>query len=384
MKYISSTLLLAILVLMLSPISPAADVMSMNPPRGKGAANWSAFQTYILPHISGVTFMCAWSQVETQQGVYDFSNCDNDIRNWEGTTMKIGIIFSPITFHSNTDTPAYVYSAAYADSLGVPQLDYCVCNSNAENDYPGSGKTKMNTCAHEGDTTAYPAVWEAPFQTPYRKFIVAAVQHYNSVSWKSQIAYIRFGRSTGGEAGDRCEPQLLTLVGGSIDTLQTDWVGNAEGNDQIEAQQAHTFPLQNSEACSDAGGCSWADEEAANQVALGMGIGTECVSNEDITLYNEGQPTCGDWVNLFDEYHGQVPVTQTQTFTQSNPSGQGPTGSLVPLMPFETQHYANTLELYIQDLSCAYIPGYSDSTGCPAGYAPYKPYQEAIANAEAQ
>ncbi len=384
MKYASSVVVTLALVLMLSPISPAADVMSMNPPWGPGAPTWSQFQTYVLPHISGVTFMCGWAQIETQQGVYDFSNCDNEIQRWEGTSMKIGIILSPISFNSNINTPAYVYSASYAQSLGAPPLDYCVCNDNAVGNYPGSGKTPMNSCAHAGDTTAYPAVWEAPFQTPYRQFMVAAIQHYNSVSWKSQIAYIRFGRSTGGEASDRCETQLLTLVNGSIDTLGNDWVGNATSNDQLEAQQPHTFPLENSEGCSNAAGCSWADEEAANQVSLGIGLGSECVGNKDITLFNEGKPTCGDWANLFDEYNGQVPVTQTQTYSQSSPGGKGPTGSLSTLIPFETAHYANTLELYVQDLFCAYVPGYHDSTGCPSGYAPYKPYQEAIANAEQQ
>jgi len=382
--YSRNALIVVILALMLSAVAPAADVMSMNPPWGPSAPNWNSFQTYIVPHISGVTFMCGWSQIETQQGVYDFSSCDNKIANWEGTSLKIGIIFSPISFNSNTYTPAYVYSSSYAQSLGVPQLDYCVCENNTVGNYPGSGKTPMNSCAHAGDTTAYPAVWEAPFQTPYRKFMVAAVAHYNSVSWKSQIAYIRFGRSTGGEASDRCETQLLTLVGGSIATLQSDWVGNAESNDDLEAGQPHTYPLQNSVGCSNAGGCSWADEEAANQVGLGMGIGSECVSNKDISLFTEGNPTCGDWANLFDEYHGQVAVLQTQTYSQSSPAGKGPTGSLVPLMPFETEHYANTLELYVQDLFCAYVPGYHDSTGCPSGYAPYQPYQEAIANAEAQ
>jgi hypothetical protein len=382
--YIRKTLAAFVLALMLSPVANAADVMSMNPPQGPGAPNWSSFQTYIAPHISGVTFICGWSQIETSEGAYDFSNCDSKITNWEGTSFKIGIIFSPISFQSNTYTPAYVYSQAYAQSLGARQLDYCVCNNNSVGNYPGSGKTAMNTCAHVGDTTAYPAVWEPPFQVPYRKFIAAAMAHYNGVSWKSQIAYIRFGRGTGGETTDRCENQLLTLVGGSINTLEADWVGNAEGNDTLEAQQAHTFPLQNSVGCSNEGGCSWADAEAANAVSLGIGIGSEGVSNEDITKFKEGKPTDADWVNLFDLYHGQVQVLQTQTFSQSSPSGKGPTGSLVPLMPFETEHYANTLELYVQDLSCAYIPGYHDNTGCPSGYAPYKPYQQAIENAEQQ
>jgi hypothetical protein len=374
---------IVLLAFAVTPLSQAADVMSLNPPEGDWAPHWDWFQTYVVPNISGVTFQCGWSQIETQQGVYDFSSCDNKITNWEGTGMKIGIIISPISFRSNTFTPAYVYSSSYAQSLGAKQLDYCVCDGNVAG-YPGSGKTPMNTCAHSGDTTAYPAVWEAPFQKAYRKFIAAAMEHFNSVSWKAQIAYIRFGRSSGGETNDRCETQLLTLVNGSMSELEQDWVGNAVGNDDLEAQQAHSFPLQNSVACSADGDCSWADEEAANAVSLGIGIGSEGVTNHDIKMYNQGKPTDSNWASLFDEYTGQVQVLQTQSLMQSNPSGKGVVGSLVPLMPFETVHHANTIEFYIEDLYCAYVPGYHDSTGCPSGYAPYKPYQEAIANAEAQ
>ena len=369
-----------ILVLNVSSGALAADVMAFNAPQSKYAPNWSNFQTYVKPHINGITEMCGWSQMETSQGVYDFASCDKAVQSYVGTSLKIGIVIAPISFQSNTFTPAYVYSYAYAQSLGAKQLDYCVCKGSLAS-YPGSGKTEMNSCAHAGDTTAYPAVWETPFQTAYRAFIAAAMAHYNSVSWKSQIAYIRFGRSSGGETNDRCEPQLITIAG-SIDNLQSDWVGNAQGNDTFEAKQTHTFPLENSVACSPSAGCSWADDEAATATSLGIGIGSEGAANHDITAYNEGRPTDSDWAHLFDTYYDLDLVQQTQTLTQSNPGGGGQVGSLVTLMPFETQHHTNTLELYIQDLYCAYVPGYHDSTGCPSGYAPYVPYQEAIAAAE--
>lgn len=380
MKLCRGILAIFVFALGISTAAIAGNVMAFSAPQSKYAPNWTAFQTYVVPHISGIAEMCDWSKIETSQGVYDFSSCDKQFTNYVGTPLKFGIVMAPISFNSNTYTPAYVYSASYAQSLGVKQLDYCTCNGSPGG-YPGSGKTKINTCAHAGDTTAYPAVWEVPFQTAYRAFIAAAMAHFNSVSWKSQIAYVRFGRSSGGETNDRCETQLISLTG-SIDNLQADWVGNAQGNDTFEAKQPHTFPLQNSVACSNAGGCGWADEEAATATSLGIGIGSEGVSNLDITRYNEDRPGDADWIHLFDTYANLGLVQQTQTLGQSNPSGQGQVGSLVPLMPFETQHHANTMELYIQDLYCAYVPGYHDSTGCPSGYAPYVPYQKAIAAAE--
>lgn len=359
----------------------SADVIAFNAPQSKYAVNWTAFQTYVRPHINGIAEICGWSNIETSQGVYNFSSCDKEVTNYVGTGLKIGIVIAPISFSSNTFTPSYVYSSSYAQSVGAKQLDYCVCNGSLAT-YPGSGRTPMNTCAHSGDTTAYPAVWEVPFQTAYRALITAAMAHYNSVSWKSQIAYIRFGRSSGGETNDRCESQLLTLVNNNIDTLHNDWVGNAQGNDTHEANQPHTFPLQNSVACSPAGGCSWADEEAATQTSMGIGIGSEGASNHDITTYGEGRPTDSDWANLFDTYHGLGLVQQLQTLGQSSPAGAGKAGSLVSLLPFETQHHANTIEVYVQDLYCAYYPGYHDNTGCQSGYAAYIPYQTAIAAAE--
>lgn len=380
MSFRKCFLALSVLALSAFAVAQGSNVMAFNAPQSKYAPNWSNFQTYVKPHIDGITEMCGWSQIEASQGVYDFSSCDKSVQSYIGTPLKIGIVIAPISFGSNTFTPAYVYTYAYAQSLGAKQLDYCVCNDNLSS-YPGSGHTPMNSCAHSNDTTAYPAVWETPFQTAYRAFIAASMAHFNSVSWKSQIAYIRFGRSSGGETNDRCETELIKLVG-SIDTLHSDWVGNAQGNDTIESSQPHTFPLENSIACSPSAGCSWADEEAATATSLGIGIGSEGASNHDIYAYNLGRPTDSDWAHLFDTYYGLGLVQQTQTLTQSNPGGGGRAGSLVPLMPFETQHHANTLELYVQDLYCTYVPGYHDASGCGSGYAAYVPYQQAIGNAQ--
>jgi hypothetical protein len=77
-----------------------------------------------------------------------------------------------------------------------------------------------------------------------------------------------------------------------------------------------------------------------------------------------------------------------QPVSQSDPScttdgGAGAACSLVYTLPFATRH-ANAFELAYEDLLCAYdtdtMPEYITSY-CPMSYAPYMPYQTAIANA---
>jgi hypothetical protein len=352
-------------------------IMAVEPPRGPHAPGWSQWASDIEPHVSGVVIMCPWNHMETSQGVYDFSSCDNAFKNFP-SSLKFAIVLEPIGFVSNTDTPAYVYSAAWAQSLGAQQLDYVACAK-----HPGNGSTPLNTYAHNGDTTAFPAVWEKPIQVAWHNFLRAAIAHYNTVSFKTQIAYIRAGYSEGGQGSDPCESVFIQMTG-SINNLQVDWVGGNQAQSNFIASKNPQVPYQMEIACSGQGwNCTdWADVEAATDVANHIGIGSAGAQYNDINSQQNGVPSASDWVNMFNKYSQAPVVRQLQSWTQTSVLGKMPTGSLVQLLPFEASNYATSVELYFQDLECAYVPHYSDSTGCAAGYAAYVPYQQVIAAAE--
>ncbi len=362
---------------LLAATHPPVMIMAVEPPRGPYAPGWSQWMQYIEPHINGVVVMCPWNKIETSQGVYDWTFCDSMIKKFP-TNLKIAVVLEPINFVSNTATPAYIYSAAWAQSVGAPQLDYVTCPI-----HPGNGNTPLNTFGHSGDTSAFPAPWEKPIQVGWHNFLANAIAHYNSVSWKKQIAYIRPGYSEGGQASDPCEAVMIQMTG-SIGNLQVDWVGGNQAQSTFIASQNPQVPYEMEIACSGQGwNCTdWADAEAAADIANNIGIGSGGAQYNDIFSQQNGVPSASDWVAMFAKYSSAPVVRQLQSWTQTSVVGKLPTGSLAKLLPFEANSFANVVELYDQDLACAYMPGYSDATGCAHGYAAYQPYQQAIAGAE--
>ena len=145
-------------------------------------------------------------------------------------------------------------------------------------------------------------------------------------------------------------------------------------------------------ACSVRLSCpaSWADAVASAAISNGAGYGVESLALHDLTLYAEGMPCSNDWCGIFNTYFIQAPpMLGLQTVSQSDPScttdgGAGAACSLVYTLPFATERHANVFELAYEDLLCAYdtdtMPEYVTAY-CPSTYAPYGPYQTAIANA---
>src|SRR5580704_8660319 len=96
--------------------------------------NYNDFLTNILPNVSGVSVEMPWSQIETSQGVYDFSGFDANLQPFEGS--QVNLIVWPVTEGGNNDpnsggsTPAYVFSQAWATTVGAsnPQ-DMVVCKA---------------------------------------------------------------------------------------------------------------------------------------------------------------------------------------------------------------------------------------------------------------
>jgi hypothetical protein len=104
---------------------------------------------------------------------------------------------------------------------------------------------------------------------------------------------------------------------------------------------------------------------AATAVAAAIGFGSQGLQAKDITNY----PNCtSDWCNLFNQYTGRVPL-ELQTVAESDPTGAGETGSLVPLIPFGISHHAGVLEIYYRDWLLAFDPAYPGYAQYGAAYA---------------
>jgi hypothetical protein len=223
------------------------------------------------------------------------------------------------------------------------------------------------TCtAPDGSTELIPDYFRPEFQTNYQAFMAAVVRHY---SGNSSIGYIRIGLARGGETypalGFENDPTGVCQAafgGWGLSSASTNvWTNYL--TQMLDYEKTLNSPIQlmvGLNAIYNDGGVP--DAVAARAVQDGIGIGSQGLQSSDLTNY----PDCTvDWCNLFNQYAGQVPL-ELQTLTQSDPSGGGQTGSLVPLLPFAVLHHATIMELYWED----WLTGFdSNFTGYDAAYA---------------
>src|SRR5271170_4935566 len=165
----------------------------------------ATFITDVLPNITGVSVALPWSQVETSQGVYDFTSFDATLQPY--ASRQVNLIVWPATEGGNNDpytpnqgsTPAYVFSPEWASDPSVnapnPQ-DMAVCSSytgDSGNPYAGTGGGAWNINT-SSDLSGLPVSYETPFMVAYQNFIKAVIAHYN-LPTSPKIGYIRFGFS---------------------------------------------------------------------------------------------------------------------------------------------------------------------------------------------
>jgi hypothetical protein len=301
-------------------------VMAWNLPN-QGNADYNDFQKYVVPNIDGVVVVMSWNKIETSQGVYSFTSFDNSLQTYVNAKKKIALVVWAVTSGSpNTSTPSYVLKQ-------VPSVS-CPAYSN------------------------YPVVFNSFFQTRLQAFHAALVKHYNTVSWKNQLAYIRLGIGGGGGAVIPCPGQLYPYSNPkNASGLQNTWTVYVDAMYAAMKNDKASFPIE----ISMYGGngplvpITYPDTEAASGFNNGLGIGAESLSNSDITLSHSNNSCSNDWCNIFIRYPKAV-VLGLQTIGASDPTGKGLTGSLVPLIPFAATFHPTTLELYRTDLEIAYDP----------------------------
>jgi len=340
---------------------------------------FAGFMANVLPNISGVSVSLQWSQIETSQGVYDFSSFDASLAPYLAAHRNVNLIVWPATEGGNNapnnggSTPSYVFTSTYAASVGAPNpQDMTVCQ-NYQGDtgspygqagFTSGGIWNSNDPTYGSDLSGLPVSYELPFMMAYQNFIQAVIAHYNG-NTTTPIGYIRFGYSQGGENSPECNQywpnfSQATYVTNYI-TAMTVFVTNHHPQMTI-LQDLHA--LGNN---TDPGYTAYPDEEAQIAVANFQGFGTNGLQKNDVTSVNNGDnPPCdSDWCFLFQKYagtlYGSTPITLSlQTLQWSDPTGAAQTGSLATtggsegIIPLAKANGANNLELYLADLGLAF------------------------------
>jgi hypothetical protein len=357
--------------------------------------NFGDFMANILPNVSGVSVSMKWSDIETSQGNYDFTAFDATLQPYENAGAQVNLIVWPATEGGNNDpatsgsTPAYIFTASYAASVGAPNpQDMAVCgdyNGDSSNPFyalssAGTGGGFWNVSSavtNASDISGLPVSYELPFMTAYQKFIAQVITHYNN-SASPKIGYIRFGFSQGGEDSPECNP----FWPGYSETAYVNYVQTMTNFVAAQNPTRMTI-LADLHAVGDPPVLSYADQEASFAVADKMGIGTNGLQQSDISASANSTACDSDWCALFAQYgsttySGTKITLSLQTLQWSDPTGVAQTGSLATigstqgLIPFVQSKGVNNLELYLADAALAFSPNYCNypHAQCGAGGAP--------------
>ncbi|HZQ23088.1 MAG TPA: hypothetical protein VFA89_09830 [Terriglobales bacterium] len=336
-------------------------VYAVFPPVTSNDSNFNDFNAYVLanPNVAGVTVGMPWNAIEsdTTPGSYDFSALDAKLQHFIAAGKTVNLIVEPVREGGvNNYTPTYVFGSSWAASVSAAPLDVVSCNS-----YPGDG---VNL------DSGMPVVYEAPFQTAYKNFIAAVVQHYTNNA-SVPIGYIRFGLVMGGEAAPLCSTQWP----GYSQTAFLNYV-----QDMMRYESSLNPPMQilaNIHFVDSNTNTSYADAEAQYAVQFGFGFGNNGLQKSDIANYGANALCNADWCAMFNKYlsstmsDGKPIQLELQTLGPTDPTGASPTGSLADLLPFAAQRHCNLLELWPPDLLLAFDPNYSRTSGANSAFASF-------------
>lgn len=327
------------------------------------------FVAFVLPQpqFYAATVVMKWGCIERSQGVYTFTDYDNQIATITGLGKKVIILVQAVNFNTNGGTapcavgvsqpftPSYIFSTP-------PGVDVCQCAA-----YPGDS-SMIGSCNNSvgGNTTGFPAVYESPFLTPYITFIKALLAHY---AGNSNIFYIRVGLAPGAEVQPNCGSILpgFVLSGGFPPNLNNSaWL--AALNSLYGAAAANSggltiempFSVYN-DAPNDQ---TWPVGEAQIGAGFGLGIGIQAIRKGDIQ--NCGQSS-GQWCYLFNAL--RAPVKEIQMIAATDWTGIQFQGSMVSLAPVLIKNGVTSWELLGPDGFACFDPNAANyipaSTQCP-------------------
>jgi hypothetical protein len=322
----------------------------ISPPLDASDPNYVPIMNYVVPSrlLYGASFQLPWAAIDNGPhapgGQYQWTAFDNAIQAYVAAGKKVNVIIWPICelqpnpiCSGNAGTPAYV--------LNDPSLPYVSCSS-----------------------TLLPIPYSSVFKSAYKQFIAQVLAHYAD---NTNIGYIRFGFSRGGEVFPWCASAMAAAVGLTVPQWRDAyWLPyDKEMLDYIRSLNASIQILAPTTAGTPYADLTWPDTEAAQGVADGFGFGSQGLQKSDIANYYAGKPTNADWAALFNKYMVHIPL-ELQTLGPSDAAGtlndgsnQAQTGPLPPLLAFGVQQHATIFELYLQDWELALVPGYINNLG---------------------
>jgi len=255
-----------------------------------------------------------------------------------------------------------------AEPLGVP-----VENATANTFQYQSGTASAGAASAPGTIISSQQSWAVPYEPAYKTaweaFVAAGILHFNQSPHLSQIAYIRVGRATGGEAYPYCTNILEGLPSPNTYSMNGWLQYFTEIDDFVQAQNPAMQILDPLNAAETPPLTSYGSAEAqiavAHHNAKGVvnGFGSQGMRSADISNYPQNPDTCSsDWCAMFDKYYTAGYPLELQQIDLSSPSASinsdSETGDLRPLLPFAVQRHMTILELYAFDALLAYDPNY--------------------------
>jgi hypothetical protein len=359
-------------------------------PPGNGSSSLDT----IYANADGATLSIPWSADnvsatlggwETSNGGgtasagYNYTQMDAIINRHLGYGAKsIGLILQPVTGTSpNQFTPNYVFTTNWSTAIGSPTGQLYTGSST---NYPGAGTIPNNTAAQGVDNTAFPMCFQAPFYTAWFNAVTDVLKHIKNSSYAGQIAYVRVGTSTGGEAWIYALAAMETLcTPATVVGARHAWATYRSSLENIIL--ANKGPINVFMSLS--GGATapisvpyyFADDQASITLGNNMGISESGLQNNDILTYqNNGTNSGGSALTGFSSndfiYNWTAggaptgaPAFLCQTYKASDPTyptnsipPRNTMGSLVPLLPFAVKLGTTYFELYYTDWQVAYDP----------------------------
>jgi len=287
-----------------------------------------------------------------------------------------------------TATFAHADYGPSAETVGVTEpLGVPVQNATANTFQYQSGTPSADSASVPGTVISsqqsWPVPYEAPYKTAWEAFVAAAIVHFNNSPNRSQIGYMRIGRSVGGEAFPYCTDTLEALPGANAYT-KAGWLQYYTDIDSFIQQQNPMIqmldPLNEAGNPSDSTyGSAEAQIAVSHQNGAGKvnGFGSQGLRATDIANYAQSADNCtSDWCAMFDNYYTAGYPLELQQIDLSDPTASlnplSEAGDLRPLLPFAVQRHMTILELYTLDALLAYDPNYCvltapDTGVCAAG-----------------
>lgn len=307
------------------------------------------------PRICGVLLNIPWSQIEPQNGTYNWSGVSNTASRWIAKGKKIAFTIASVSYSANPAqlpaqaTPAWVVA-------NVPVVDCSVVD-------------KASWAPN------VPIYWNPGRLALFEAMVSNVINHYST---NSSVAYIRFGYGVGGESfpfkswglSDANSVSCSALWGTNGLTMDRyqGYVVNVINYEGIFSQKKQLLAA-GLDTLNGSYGISRAEQFSAINNSIGFGI-SGLTYGENIKRYlgkNANVPCSGDWCSGVNQYQGIAPFYMQPTATTC-PAGYAPgagncdVGSLNQLLSFETMLHVQISENRPDDYLIAVDPNWVNYT----------------------